>query len=83
MVKTPRSNAGGADSIPDQENKLPHGTWPINKCALKTHTHTHTKEAWLVELDGIILSHSRSSNVLVLILVLGKYLQIDFFFTQK
>ena len=34
----------------------------------------------MVELDGIILSHTRSSNALVLILVLGKYLQIGWFF---
>ena len=36
-----------------------------------------------MEFDGIILSHSRSSNVLVLTLVLGKYLQIDIFFTPE
>ena len=34
----------------------------------------------MVELDGIILSHTRSSNALVLLLVLGKYLQIGCFF---
>ena len=36
-----------------------------------------------MELDGIILSHSKSSNVLVLTLVLGKYLQIDFFYPRN
>ena len=36
-----------------------------------------------MEFDGIILSHSMSSNVLVLTLVLGKYLQIDIFFTPE
>ena len=28
MVKTPLSNAGGAGSIPGEETKIPHATWP-------------------------------------------------------
>ena len=28
VVKTPLSNAGGAGSIPGEETKIPHATWP-------------------------------------------------------
>ena len=28
VVKTPPSNAGGAGSIPGEETKIPHATWP-------------------------------------------------------